>query len=421
MRRLAVFWVSIVLSAPLAAKTFSRTVSAPGPTTLVYSAQGVSLGESKLPALSAPVFGESVLVLPEAIVVPPVAVVQSVQRAGPILAVKPIREVKNAAAKSKKPERGIKAGLIRFSEAIGKKTAPIRGLIFKLFDGTGAAFGNAADEYSAEEAYAPVERQVRREEAVRHAEQPLPVYDYMPGRFSAESAAEEFVDVVFDFSGTEKSGREILEFLVTPYAVHPSIEPDPEQMDVPLFGRSDAEIRSFAQDQGIAGWRFDDTMRRAFRAGLIYRIHDRKRGKTFTGVPYAVREAFDLKEPSVEKVIETEEAPAPVLESMQSLGALAGRMKGLAATNEIFEFAAQAADIAAREGRLDWDSLPDEFRTKAAAYRGERGALADALITLAESAHGTEWFDAAVSVAEEAASDGIIDAAELRGVISNLD
>jgi len=429
MRRIVVFAVSLVLSAPLAAKTIARGGAVSAPTALGLAPISLSFGQSNLPSLSAPILGESALVLPQAISLSPTKAAIPVRSAQAVNAASPKKKTATATAAVVEPraadKRGVKAGLVRFAEAIGKKAAPMRGLILKLFDGSGGALGNAADEFAAEEAYARVERKEKRE-AVRHAEQKLPVYDYLPTRFDADSAASDFVEAVFNFSGTEKSGRAILEFLMTPHAVHASVEPDPERMDMPLFGRSDAEIRSFAQHEGIAGWRFNDVMLAAFRAGLIYRVHDRKRGKTFTGIPHRVREAFGLEAPSVESyrapmdAAATEEGSRPVAESMKSLIALAGRMETLAGKDELFEFAAQAAGAASREGRLDWDSLPEGFRKEAEAYRSETGTLADALITLAESAYGTEWFDAAVAVAEIAASDGIVNAGELRDILTDL-
>ncbi|PCI38933.1 MAG: hypothetical protein COB53_03990 [Elusimicrobia bacterium] len=416
---LLAFILSFSLSAPLAAKTISRSASSAVPSTLGAASIGLSLGNSNLPSLAAPGLGDSALVLPQTVF----TVSEKRGRVAPrrMAAAAPTRV--NAAVSAPQRERregGIKAGLVRFAEAIGKKTAPLRGMMLKLFDGSELALVNAADEHAAERAYAHVENRAAREE-VRHAEQKLPVYDYLRTAFHAERAKEEFLNVEFDFSGETKTGRAILEFLLTPHAVAPDIELEPERMDMPLFGRSDSAIRDFSLAEGIRGWRFNEVMVQAFRLGLIYRVHDREGGKSYTGIPAHVRAALDLEAPPIEVPVVTENDPASDRESMTSLGALVARMEILAGKDELFEFAAQAADAAVGEGRMQWDDLPESFRKKAEPYRGEAGTLADAIITLVESAHETEWFDEAVTTAYAAADDGIIEPALLREILSSLD
>ena len=235
------------------------------------------------------------------------------------------------------------------------------------------------------------ERKHEEARAVQHAHAEIPVVDYVRGAYG-EDGAREFMEGVYAVDEkTSFSGKELLSFLVTPEALNPDLVPDPDRVDFSRLGRSSARIRAIVEDKGMPYHPYERIMTEAFREGLIYRLYNRNDGFTYYGVPPRVRADWGL-EPAPEAA---PAAKAPVAAGptpfSAALTALAADAMKLPKDEELFEFTAQAIDAAIKAGKLPPDAVTKAFRKRADALGYDVPGLADAVITLAESAEETPW------------------------------
>lgn len=236
---------------------------------------------------------------------------------------------------------------------------------------------------------AHAERRVVKAEAVQHAHAEIPVVDYLRGAYG-EERAREFMEGVFTADEKKFTGRELLSFVVTPEALNPDLVPDPGRVDFNRLGRTSAQIREIVDEKGMPYHPYERVLQEAFREGLIYRLYDKNTSLTHYGVPPRVRADWGLEPaPVVEKKTAAPAAPVstPFSEALSSLAAEAVALKD----NELFEFTAQAVDAAIKAGRLSPDAVSPSFRARADALGYDVPSLADAVITLSESAEGTPW------------------------------
>lgn len=233
----------------------------------------------------------------------------------------------------------------------------------------------------------------KREEAraVQYAHAEIPVVDYVRGAYG-EDGAREFMEGVYAVDEkTSFTGKELMSFLVTPEALNPDLVPDPDRVDFSRLGRTSAQIRTIVEGKGMPYHPYERVMTEAFRDGLIYRLYNRNDGLTYYGVPPRVRADWGL-EPAAEVV---PAALAPITAGptpfSDALTALAADAMKLPKDEELFEFTAQAVDAAIKAGKLPPDAVTKAFRKRADALGYDVPSLADAVITLAESAEETPW------------------------------
>lgn len=248
--------------------------------------------------------------------------------------------------------------------------------------------GAREPQHEQEEEFAYVNREARREEARQELREEVPPLDYRRQALS-EEGAREFGEYQLDLGGRVMSGKEVLGLLVTPFAVVEGMPPDPRAVDFAGFGRGEGELRELADREGFSYHRLSDVLRVAHRDGLIYRLHDTRRGRTYYGVPYEVRQALGL----------THEPPAPavVLEKPKAESAFARKLEALAR-------------------RLEREAPKDEL----AEFVAEAAESSTGVLSLVESAHGTDFWDDALAVAQAAAEEGRVDKAELESVLRDL-
>lgn len=247
--------------------------------------------------------------------------------------------------------------------------------------------GAKEPEREHEEEFAYVNREARNEEAHQRLHEEIPPLDYRRQAFS-EAGAREFAEYQLDLGGRVMSGRDALGLLVTPFAVVEGMPPDPRAVDFAGFGRGEGELREIADREGFSYHRLSDVLRVAHREGLVYRLHDTQRGRTYYGVPYEVRRALGLS-------VEVEK---PQLQPQPKAGSA---------------FASKLAALAARLAR-------EAPRDELAEFVAEAGESSTGVLSLVESAHGTEFWDDALAIAHAAAEEGRVDKAELESVLRDL-
>ncbi|MBI4425512.1 MAG: hypothetical protein HY554_17405 [Elusimicrobia bacterium] len=266
-----------------------------------------------------------------------------------------------------------------------------------------------------ERAQAPVELH-RKREAKAYARAERPALDQRGQAYSPEGA-REFAAELFDL-GAERpaSGRDVLALLVTPHAVIGAEAPDPAQADFDAFGLSDSQLYDLALSRAFSPARLHETLERAFRLGLVYRLADAVHRRTYTGVPHPVREALGLSAFAVARPAEPSKPPSPALG--KALEALAADAALLPDSDELFEFSAQLVAAALERGLLEAGGLPEGFRERSAALGFDVPAFRDALLTLLESSRGTTWLDRAVALGLDAAEAGLVERRELERFLS---
>lgn len=280
--------------------------------------------------------------------------------------------------------------------------------------------GQRREEFAHEEELVYVERAEKKQEAVQYAHAERPALDYRRHRFNKEDA-EEFLAETREFpGGGQATGRELLGLLITPDAVDVDRSFDPARLDMTRFGMSDSDLRPILQEKGVPVYAYHDFLGRAFNYGLVYRVSDNETRRTYHGVPLPVREALGYhadEEPS--QILPKAEKAKPSAFNA-ALTALAREAESLPPKEELFEFTAQTVEAAIKAGRLGRDRLSPAFEQRAHSLEFDTPPLAEALLTLLDSSHGTPWFDKALSLCRHAVADGALKQARLDETLSGL-
>jgi hypothetical protein len=376
-----------------AAPTLTQSLKAP----TLSVAPKLSLS---LPQLSAGMIGSASVALPAAQTIRAAAVSPSMQAGvAPSARTAPVAHALHSLKGSLNTPEGNRAGRLR-----------------EFFSGRNFAHD---EEFAEEEAFAHVERHARKEE-VRYAEAERELLDYARGGMR-EDLAREFAEQEFDLKeGETWRGEDILRLVVTEFAVHLDVALDPGTNDLNRFGISDTDLYAKAESLGLRPWGVQEALGRAYRYGLVYRLHDSALQRTLTGVPYHVRRMFDLAPEPVASEPVVEEVAVEVTAFAEQVAALILATAGLTDKDEIFEFAAQLALAAVAAGHVEESALPEDYLERAHSVGFETPKLDSAVLILLESAHATEYFAAAQRVAQAAASAGLVDGGELRDVLSYL-
>lgn len=281
----------------------------------------------------------------------------------------------------------------------------------------GSGFFDGAAEH--EEQFA--ERREQKREEIKHAHAERPAFDFVRGRFDPGLAKELAETTVSRPGGKPTNGYRLLALLVTPLAAHPDSPPDPTRLDAAQFGRSDGEIRALLEKEGIPRYAMDAILDKAFRWGLVYRIHDSAREKTFYGLTQEARDLLNLKQPRAKKENKAKsggKTAAPKASALgQSLIVLAEDAVSWPKNDEMFEFAAQTAYAAASAGLIKKEALPEAFRTRADAIGFEAERLNHSLLTLLESAEDGPQYARILALCEAAVAEGALSRAELDEVL----
>jgi hypothetical protein len=310
-------------------------------------------------------------------------------------------------------------GLDRFSQAVKMSGRNDSGADGPQDPGSGRFWdGEHEDENAHEEELVYVERKQQRAEAVQYAHAEIPPLDYRRNRFNKEES-QELLAQTHEWAGGSATGRQFLELLMTPHAVMLDRELDPSRMDMSLFGKSETEIRDILKEKDFPVFVYHDFLIQAFNHGLVYRVNDSSRAKTYHGIPYQVREALGLKSEE-EKPAKAVEKPTTSSPLSHALAALAKEAEALPAKDELFEFTAQTVEAAIKAGRLDEKQVSPEFRTRADGIDMDESSLHESLLTLLESSHGTKWFDGVLTVCRHAVEAGALDSRQLEAVLKDL-
>jgi hypothetical protein len=323
----------------------------------------LTTGFSPAPVTLAPISAVSVSLAPQALVSPAFS--------APSLALAPVPALAPAPALAAVPALAAPSAPAAALPALSALTVLPAPSVGDAFDGAFA------------------ERREKAAEAVQYAHAEIPVVDYMRGAYGEERAREFMEGAYAVDEKTSFTGRELLAFLVTPEALDPDLVPDPDRVDFNRLGRTTARIRDAVEEKGMPYHPYERILREAFREGLIYRLFDKNTSLTHYGVPPRVRADWGLEPaPDVEKKAAAA-APASTAfsEALSSLAAEAVAIKD----NELFEFTAQAVAAAVKEGRLPAAAVPAKFAERAARIEFDVPSLADAVLTLSESAEGTRW------------------------------
>ncbi len=264
-----------------------------------------------------------------------------------------------------------------------------------------------------------VERKQQRAEAVQYAHAEIPPLDYRRDRFNKEES-QELLAQTHEWAGGSATGHQFLELLMTPHAVMLDRELDPSRLDMSLFGKSETEIRGLIQEKDYPVYVYHDFLKDAFNNGLVYRVNDSSRKKTYYGIPYQVREALGLKSEE-EAPAKPADKPAEPTAFSHALAALAKEAQGLPAKDELFEFTAQTVAAAIKAKQLDETQVSKQFKERSEAIDFEESSLTESLLTLLESAHGTPWFERTLSLCRHAVEAGALKDAQLRQALEDLD
>lgn len=249
----------------------------------------------------------------------------------------------------------------------------------------GDAFDGRRPEEEGEEEFARKEEKKAKE--VRYAHADVPVLDYRGGAYSQESA-ERLLDEEF-MSSDERAwtGRDLLALIVTPAELPPDTVPDPSRIDLGTLGLSSLKLREVLAERGLPVFRYEAFLKEAFNEGLVYRLTDAATGKTYHGVPARVRAELGLTAPAgpgaAAKAEVSEKGPSAF---SLALDALVEQAKALPKGEELVEF---TGDVSA-------------------AFASDPSALADALLTLRDSAEGTPWEARVEALCRLAVAEGLL-------------
>jgi hypothetical protein len=278
-------------------------------------------------------------------------------------------------------------------------------------------FDGAKDgEEAGEEAFIRKEEKKAEEKKQAHAERP--VLDYLRNRLNDDEALELAKEELEFAGGAKMTVLRLLELIVTAHAARTDNPPDLTRADAALFGVSDTDLREIAEREGLPAFALQNFYEMAFRRGLIYRLSDNARGRTYYGVPDPVRALLKLQAPRPPEEIAREKARASAF--AQGLPDFADAALELPEGEELFEFSAQVAEAAVKAKLVDRADLPAMFWDRAEELGFEPSPLKDALLTLLESSEGTPWFERSLALCEQAAADGLLARAELDEVLRGL-
>jgi hypothetical protein len=278
--------------------------------------------------------------------------------------------------------------------------------------------GEHENEEAHQEELVYVERKQQRAEAVQYAHAEIPPLDYRRNHFNKEES-QELLAQAHEWAGGSATGGQFLEMLMTAHAVLLDRELDPSRLDMSLFGKSETEIRGLIQEKDYPVYVYHDFLKQAFNYGLVYRVNDSSRSKTYYGIPYHVREALGLKSEE-EAPAKPAEKPAEPTAFSHALSALAEEAEALPAKDELFEFTAQTVEAAIKAGQLDEKQVSQSFRDRADAIDLDESSLHESLLTLLESSHGTKWFDGVLSVCRHAVAAGALNGGRLQQTLKDL-
>lgn len=310
-------------------------------------------------------------------------------------------------------------GLDRFQQTIKMSHGGDGGSDGPTGPGSGQFWdGEHENEEAHQEELVYVERKQLRAEAVQYAHAEIPPLDYLRNRFNKEES-QELLAQTHEWTGGSATGRQFLELVMTPHAVMLDRELDPSRLDMSLFGKSETEIRGLLQEKDYPVYVYHDFLKQAFNHGLVYRVNDSSRSKTYYGVPYHVREALGLKSEEAAPAKPAEKPAEPTAFS-HALAALAKEAEALPAKDELFEFTAQTVEAAIKAGQLDEKQVSKEFRERADAIDFDESSLHESLLTLLESSHGTKWFDGVLAVCRHAVEAGALNGGQLQQTLKDL-
>ncbi len=248
-------------------------------------------------------------------------------------------------------------------------------------------------------------RQPMAAKAVLYQRAPIPPFDYIHHYYTPEQA-QTFVETVYFPGESPLSGREVLNFLLTPRSLNVRELPNIGALsayDFQQLGQPEKDLRAFVESKGIRYADFLETaMRDARRQGLVYQLKDfRQGGAAYYGIPQHVRQQSDVlgltppaKEGSTSQAVEGRSAPAKASGFSKALGRVLEAVADVEEHNplreELFDYTAQLMRSAMAAELIPKEAIPPAFEQARTDTLSQPGALEPALLTLYEFVLGNE-------------------------------
>lgn len=250
-----------------------------------------------------------------------------------------------------------------------------------------------------------VARQPMAAKAALYQRAPIPPFDYIHHYYTPQQA-QAFAETVYFPGESSLSGREVLNFLLTPRSLNVREIPNIGALsayDFQQLGRSEKDLREFVESRDIRYIDFlETTLRDARRQGLVYQLKDfRQGGAAYYGIPQHVRqqsEALGLTLPEAaspaQALAAQSAAPAQASGFSKALGSVLETVAAVEEDNplqeELFDYTAQLMRSALATELIPKEGLPPAFEQARTDTLSQPGALEPALLTLYEFVLGNE-------------------------------